>query len=218
MLRTVFWHICQTFDIDSGKISIDGIDIRNVTLKSLRDAIALVSQEITLFDDTIRSNIAYGRQDATEEQIVNAAKTAAAHDFIMNMPNGYNTYVGERGIKVSGGQRQRLAIARAMLKNAPILLLDEATSALDTESERNVQAALTKLMQNRTTLVIAHRLSTVVDADLIYVIENGTVKDSGSHDELISRDGIYARLHQMQFADQTSTNININDQKSTKDG
>lgn len=215
---TVLNLIPRFYDIDSGKISIDGIDIRNVTLKSLRDAIALVSQEITLFDDTIRSNIAYGRQDATEEQIVNAAKTAAAHDFIMNMPNGYNTYVGERGIKVSGGQRQRLAIARAMLKNAPILLLDEATSALDTESERNVQAALTKLMQNRTTLVIAHRLSTVVDADLIYVIENGTVKDSGSHDELISRDGIYARLHQMQFADQTSTNININDQKSTKDG
>ena len=189
-----------------------------MTLKSLRDAIALVSQEITLFDDTIRSNIAYGRQDATEEQIVNAAKTAAAHDFIMNMPDGYNTYVGERGIKVSGGQRQRLAIARAMLKNAPILLLDEATSALDTESERNVQAALTKLMQDRTTLVIAHRLSTVVDADLIHVIENGTVKESGSHDELISRGGIYARLYQMQFADQTSTNITINDQKSTKDG
>jgi len=215
---TVLNLIPRFYDIDNGEISIDGIDIRNVTLNSLRNAIALVSQEITLFDDTIRSNIAYGRQDATEEEIINSAKNAAAHDFIMKMPDGYDTYVGERGTKVSGGQRQRLAIARAMLKNAPILLLDEATSALDTESERNVQAALAKLMHGRTTLVIAHRLSTVMDADLIYVIDNGTVSESGSHTELITRNGIYARLYHMQFADERYQSTPINDQKTIKDG
>ena len=215
---TVLNLIPRFYDIDNGEISIDGIDIRNVTLNSLRNAIALVSQEITLFDDTIRSNIAYGRQDATEEEIINSAKNAAAHDFIMKMPDGYDTYVGERGTKVSGGQRQRLAIARAMLKNAPILLLDEATSALDTESERNVQAALAKLMHGRTTLVIAHRLSTVMDADLIYVIDNGTVTESGSHTELITRNGIYARLYHMQFADERYQSTPINDQKTIKDG
>ena len=163
---------------------------------------ALVSQEITLFDDTIRANIAYGRPDASEDEIIKAAKNAAAHDFIMEMPVGYDTYVGERGTKVSGGQRQRLAIARAMLKNAPILLLDEATSALDTESERHVQSALTKLMQGRTTLVIAHRLSTVMDADLIHVINQGELVESGSHTELIAQEGIYARLYQLQFRDE----------------
>ena len=215
---TVLNLIPRFYDIDNGEISIDGIDIRNVTLNSLRNTIALVSQEITLFDDTIRRNIAYGRQDATEEEIINSAKNAAAHDFIMKMPDGYDTYVGERGTKVSGGQRQRLAIARAMLKNAPILLLDEATSALDTESERNVQAALAKLMHGRTTLVIAHRLSTVMDADLIYVIDNGTVTESGSHTELITRNGIYARLYHMQFADERYQSTPINDQKTIKDG
>jgi subfamily B ATP-binding cassette protein MsbA len=214
---TVLNLIPRFYEADSGIISIDGIDIRNVTLKSLRNSIALVSQEITLFDDTIRSNIAYGRQDATEEEIVNSAKNAAAHDFIMNMPDGYDTYVGERGTKVSGGQRQRLAIARAMLKNAPILLLDEATSALDTESERNVQAALTKLMQGRTTLVIAHRLSTVMDADLIHVIDNGTVVESGTHAKLVTQNGIYARLYQMQFTGEPSTSTIIRDQNLFKD-
>jgi subfamily B ATP-binding cassette protein MsbA len=204
---TVLNLIPRFYDIDIGKISIDGADIRDVTLRSLRDAIALVSQEIILFDDTIRSNIAYGRQDASEDEIISAAKNASAHEFIMNMPDGYNTYVGEHGTKVSGGQRQRLAIARAMLKNAPILLLDEATSALDTESERNVQAALSKLMQGRTTLVIAHRLSTIMDADLIHVMDKGTIKESGSHTELMAKNGIYARLYQMQFSDEATPKV-----------
>ena len=204
---TVLNLIPRFYDIDIGKISIDGTDIRDVTLRSLRDAIALVSQEIILFDDTIRSNIAYGRQDASEDEIISAAKNASAHEFIMNMPDGYNTYVGEHGTKVSGGQRQRLAIARAMLKNAPILLLDEATSALDTESERNVQAALSKLMQGRTTLVIAHRLSTIMDADLIHVMDKGTIKESGSHTELMAKNGIYARLYQMQFSDEATPKV-----------
>jgi len=198
---TILNLIPRFYDVESGKIAIDGSDVRDVTFESLRGCMALVSQEITLFDDTIRANIAYGRPDAAEEDIIAAAKNAAAHDFIMAMPDGYDTYVGERGTKVSGGQRQRLAIARAMLKNAPILLLDEATSALDTESERHVQSALTNLMQGRTTLVIAHRLSTVMDADLIHVIDQGKLVESGSHAELIAQDGLYARLYQLQFRD-----------------
>ena len=210
---TVLNLIPRFYDIEIGKISIDGIDVRNVTLNSLRGAIALVSQDITLFDDTIRSNIAYGRPDASEDEIVSAAKNASAHEFIMSMPNGYNTYVGERGTKVSGGQRQRLAIARAMLKNAPILLLDEATSALDTESERNVQLALSKLMKDRTTLVIAHRLSTIMDADLIHVIDEGTIKESGSHAELMEKKGIYERLYQMQFGNNDSLNTTKENQQ-----
>lgn len=196
---TILNLIPRFYDVDKGVITIDGTDIRDTTLKSLRRSMALVSQEITLFDDTIRANIAYGQKGASEDEIIQAAKNAAAHDFIVNMPEGYDTYVGESGTKISGGQRQRIAIARAMLKNAPILLLDEATSALDTESERSVQVALRRLMQGRTTLVIAHRLSTVIDADLIHVIDNGTVAESGSHKELIDKDGIYARLYHMQF-------------------
>jgi subfamily B ATP-binding cassette protein MsbA len=196
---TILNLIPRFYDVDKGVITIDGTDIRDTTLKSLRRSMALVSQEITLFDDTIRANIAYGQKGASEDEIIQAAKNAAAHDFVVNMPEGYDTYVGESGTKISGGQRQRIAIARAMLKNAPILLLDEATSALDTESERSVQVALRRLMQGRTTLVIAHRLSTVIDADLIHVIDNGTVAESGSHKELIDKDGIYARLYHMQF-------------------
>ncbi len=199
---TILNLIPRFYDVDNGRIAIDGTDVQDVTFESLRGAMALVSQEITLFDDTIRANIAYGRPDASEDEIIKAAKNAAAHDFIMEMPVGYDTYVGERGTKVSGGQRQRLAIARAMLKNAPILLLDEATSALDTESERHVQSALTELMHGRTTLVIAHRLSTVMDADLIHVINQGKLVESGSHTELIAQDGIYARLYQQQFRDE----------------
>ena len=198
---TILNLIPRFYDVDNGRITIDGTDVREVTFESLRGSMALVSQEITLFDDTIRANIAYGRPEASEDEIIEAAKNAAAHNFIMEMPDGYDTYVGERGTKVSGGQRQRLAIARAMLKNAPILLLDEATSALDTESERHVQSALTKLMQGRTTLVIAHRLSTVMDADLIHVIDQGRLVESGSHAELIAKDGLYARLYQLQFRD-----------------
>ncbi|PPR58968.1 MAG: Lipid A export ATP-binding/permease protein MsbA [Alphaproteobacteria bacterium MarineAlpha3_Bin6] len=199
---TILNLIPRFYEVDSGFIKIDGIDVQDATLDSLRRNIALVSQEIILFDDTVRANIAYGRPDASEKEITQAAKNAAAHDFIEAMSNGYDTYVGERGTKVSGGQRQRLAIARAMLKNAPILLLDEATSSLDAESEREVQAALMELMKGRTTLVIAHRLSTVIEADLIHVIDNGKLVESGNHPELLSKNGTYARLYALQFKEQ----------------
>ena len=199
---TILNLIPRFYEVDSGVIKIDGIDVQDATLDSLRRNIALVSQEITLFDDTVRANIAYGRPDASEKEITQAAKDAVAHDFIEAMSNGYDTYVGERGTKVSGGQRQRLAIARAMLKNAPILLLDEATSSLDAESEREVQAALMELMKGRTTLVIAHRLSTVIEADLIHVIDNGKLVESGNHPELLSKNGTYARLYALQFKEQ----------------
>ncbi|CAA7611864.1 fused lipid transporter subunits of ABC superfamily: membrane component; ATP-binding component [Candidatus Terasakiella magnetica] len=189
------------FEVTDGRVLVDGQDVRDVGLASLRSKIALVSQEITLFDDSIRANIAYGRFGASDEEIEAAARAAAAHDFIIGLPEGYDTVVGERGLNLSGGQRQRLAIARAMLKNAPILLLDEATSALDTESERQVQSALERLMKGRTTIVIAHRLSTVVNADLIHVLDRGRVIESGSHDALLAQDGIYARLYAMQFAE-----------------
>jgi ATP-binding cassette, subfamily B, bacterial MsbA len=196
---TISRLLFRFYDVNEGAIRIDGQDIRDVTLSSLRGAIGLVSQEVSLFDDTIRANIAYGRFGASEEDIVAAAKAAAADDFIRGLPQGYDTMVGEHGVKLSGGQRQRLSIARAMLKNAPILLLDEATSALDTESERQVQGALKNLMHGRTTLVIAHRLSTVIEADIIYVIDNGHVAERGNHAELLRRDGVYARLHALQF-------------------
>jgi subfamily B ATP-binding cassette protein MsbA len=199
---TILNLIPRFYEVDSGIIKIDDIDVQDATLDSLRRNIALVSQEIILFDDTIRANIAYGRPDASEKEITQAAKNAAAHDFIEAMSDGYDTYVGERGTKVSGGQRQRLAIARAMLKNAPILLLDEATSSLDAESEREVQAALMELMKGRTTLVIAHRLSTVIEADLIHVIDNGKLVESGNHPELLSKNGTYARLYALQFKEQ----------------
>ena len=198
---TIMNLIPRFYDVDQGEITIDGTDIRRATLSSLRDAIALVSQDITLFDDTVKSNIAYGRLEATEDEIIGAAKAAAAHEFIMALPQGYDTYVGEQGTKLSGGQRQRLAIARAMLKDAPILLLDEATSALDTESERQVQAALRKLTNGRTTLVIAHRLSTVVSAHLIHVIDEGRLVESGSHAQLLAAGGPYARLYALQFGE-----------------
>jgi subfamily B ATP-binding cassette protein MsbA len=198
---TVLNLVPRFYDANDGSILIDEQDIRDVSLASLRKACALVSQEIILFDDSIRANILYGRLDASDEDVIQAAKNAAAHEFIMELPNGYDTLVGEDGLKLSGGQRQRISIARAMLKNAPILLLDEATSALDTQSERKVQAALHKLMKDRTTLVIAHRLSTVVDADLIYVIDRGRVVEQGTHQQLVDMDGIYARLYAMQFSE-----------------
>jgi subfamily B ATP-binding cassette protein MsbA len=204
---TILNLIPRFYDVASGAVTVDGMDVRAATLASLRGAMALVSQEVSLFDDTVRANIAYGRFGASEAEIVAAAKAAAADDFIRALPQGYDTPVGEHGVKLSGGQRQRLAIARAMLKNAPILLLDEATSALDTESERQVQAALKSLMRGRTTLVIAHRLSTVVDADLIYVIDGGRVVESGAHAELLRKGGIYARLYALQFADQAAEAI-----------
>jgi ATP-binding cassette, subfamily B, bacterial MsbA len=201
---TILNLIPRFYDVASGAVTIDGMDVREATLASLRGAIALVSQEVSLFDDTVRANIAYGRFGAAEAEIVAAARAAAADDFIRALPQGYDTPVGEHGVKLSGGQRQRLAIARAMLKNAPILLLDEATSALDTESERQVQAALTTLMRGRTTVVIAHRLSTVIDADLIHVIDGGRVVESGTHGELLRRNGVYARLYTLQFAGQAA--------------
>ncbi len=201
---TILNLIPRFYEVNGGSVCIDGHDIQNLTLGSLYKNIALVSQEVTLFDDSVSANISYGQLNASDDDIVKAAKNAAAHDFIIQLPDGYNTIVGELGIKLSGGQRQRLAIARAMLKNAPILLLDEATSALDTESERYVQHALKALMLNRTTLVIAHRLSTVTDADKIYVIENGEVKEEGSHIQLLEADGVYKRLYELQFADQKS--------------
>jgi len=205
---TILNLIPRFYDIDQGAVEIDGIDVRDVTLESLFANVALVSQEVTLFDDTVRANIAYGRSGATDEEICDAARNAAAHDFIMGLPDGYDTMVGEQGVRLSGGQRQRLAIARAMLKNAPILLLDEATSALDTESERHVQAALGKLMTGRTTLVIAHRLSTVVDADNIYVIDKGHVIEHGSHENLLAKGGAYKNLYRLQFNHERAERLN----------
>jgi subfamily B ATP-binding cassette protein MsbA len=197
---TVLNLIPRLFDVGAGAVRIDGQDVREVTLVSLRRSIALVSQDTLLFDDTIAANIRYGTPEAEQAAVVAAAQAANAHDFIAAMPQGYDTPVGPRGVKLSGGQRQRIAIARAMLRDAPILLLDEATSALDTESERLVQRALARLKQGRTTVVIAHRLSTVVSADRIFVLDKGRLVESGTHAELLKRGGAYARLYALQFA------------------
>jgi len=189
------------YDVSEGETLIDGVNTRRFTLKSLRGGIAVVTQETYLFDDTIKNNIAYAvSREVSDEDVVAAAKAANAHDFIMSFPDGYETPVGERGARMSGGQKQRLAIARAILKNAPILVLDEATSSLDTEAEQEVQRALNKLMEGRTTLVIAHRLSTVRRADAIIVIEDGRIVEKGAHDELIAAGGVYKRLYELQFA------------------
>jgi subfamily B ATP-binding cassette protein MsbA len=196
---TIFNLLLRFYDIDSGAIEIDGIDIRDVTLNSLRANMALVTQDPILFDESIADNIALGRPGASLAEIEGAARAAAAHGFISALPNGYQTQVGEGGLKLSGGERQRIAIARAMLRNAPILLLDEATSSLDTESERQVQDALTTLMANRTTIVIAHRLSTVQDAHMIHVVSHGRVIESGRHAELVAHGGLYSRLYQLNF-------------------
>jgi ATP-binding cassette, subfamily B, bacterial MsbA len=198
---TLLSLIPRLIDADRGQILIDGQNIRDVKLQSLRDQVAVVSQDITLFDDTIRANIAFGKKDASDLEIIEAAKMAAAHDFILAQPEGYQTSVGERGTKLSGGERQRIALARAFLKNAPILLLDEATSALDAESEELVQQALERLMKGRTTLVIAHRLSTIRNADNIIVLDQGKVAEQGKHAALLKTSGIYAGLHKRQFRD-----------------
>ncbi len=187
------------FDPERGKVMIDGQDIKHVTVDSLRDAIALVTQDPVLFDDTIRANIAYGAKPIDESQVIEAAKAAAAHDFITSLPRGYDTRVGEAGGLLSGGERQRIAIARAIYKDAPILLLDEPTSSLDSEAEAKVQAALERLMRGRTVLMIAHRLSTVKKADLICVLDQGRIVESGRHDELVAKGGLYTRLHRTQF-------------------
>ena len=183
-----------------GRSSIDGTDVRHLTLASLRGAMALVSQDVTLFDDTVAANIGFGDQSAGREDIINAAQAADAHDFIIALPHGYDTILGEDGDSLSGGQKQRLAIARAILRDAPILLLDEATSALDAESESKVQAALERLSNGRTTIVIAHRLSTVQKADKIYVLESGEIVESGTHKSLSrKKGGVYAKLRDLQL-------------------
>jgi ATP-binding cassette, subfamily B, bacterial MsbA len=193
--------IPRFFDVNEGKILLDGHDLRDVTIASLRQQIGTVTQETVLFNDTVRNNIAYGQPDVPMSQVEAATRMARAHDFILNMPDGYDTVIGEKGARLSGGERQRLAIARAILKNAPILILDEATSSLDMESEQLVQAALANLMQGRTVFVIAHRLSTVRRASRIAVIEGGRITEIGTHDELMQYSGTYQRLYNMQFND-----------------
>jgi subfamily B ATP-binding cassette protein MsbA len=198
--KTTITNLIPRFlDLKEGSILIDGIDIRDVTVASLRNQIAMVTQQTILFNDTVRNNIAYGDQQASEEQIHEAAKAAFAYDFIQALPKGFDTIIGEGGARLSGGQQQRISIARAILKNAPILILDEATSALDTESEREVQKALENLMKDRTTLVIAHRLSTIKNADRIIVIKNGAIVEQGTHDSLITQKGEYEMLYNMQY-------------------
>jgi subfamily B ATP-binding cassette protein MsbA len=187
------------FDPQRGNVLIDGQDIAKVTVASLREQIALVTQDPLLFDDTIRANIAYGPRAVDEEQVIHAAKAAAAHDFLMGLPKGYDTRVGEAGNLLSGGERQRIAIARALYKDTPILLLDEPTSSLDSEAEAKVQAALEELMKGRTVLMIAHRLSTVKKADLICVLDQGRIIETGRHEELVAKGGLYTRLHRTQF-------------------
>jgi ATP-binding cassette, subfamily B, bacterial MsbA len=189
------------YSATAGSVRIDGYDVRDVTLRSLREQMAIVTQETILFNDTIRNNLCYGRPDMPDDKIVAASQAAMAHDFITQMPKGYQTLIGDRGQRLSGGQRQRLAIARALLKDAPILILDEATSELDSESEMLVQRALNNLMTGRTVFVIAHRLSTIRRADVIAVLDDGVIRERGTHEELLARGGIYARLYEMQFRD-----------------
>ncbi len=191
--------IPRFYDPDSGKLKIDGQNIKDLTISSVRSVIALVSQEPILFDMSIKENILYSRPNSTDEEIISAAKSAAADSFISELPNGYNTIIGEKGYSLSGGQKQRISIARAFLKNAPILLLDEATSSLDTESESLVQEAIKKLMKDRTTLVIAHRLSTIINADQIIVLDDGKIVESGNHEELLLKNGIYKKLYEREF-------------------
>ena len=208
---TILNLIPRFYDVKNGEILIDKKNVKNYKIESVRRKIALVSQEVTLFDDTIRSNIAYGKPNCTEKELCEAAKKADAHEFITSFKEGYKSLVGEHGIQLSGGQRQKIAIARAILKDAPILLLDEATSSLDSDSEKDIQKSLKKLMKNKTTLVIAHRLSTILDADLIYVIDNGKVLEKGNHKTLMKNKGLYSKLYKLQFAGQkSSTNKIVN--------
>ena len=199
--------IPRFYDITRGEISIDGYDLRDLDLVSLRKMIAIVTQDTILFNDTIASNITYGQPDCSNERMYAAAQAANAHKFIAEQPQGYKTVIGEKGVRISGGQRQRLSIARALVKDAPILILDEATSALDSESEIEVQQAIEHLMENRTTIVIAHRLSTIRNTDRICVMEKGQIVEQGNHDELLLREGRYQQLYEMQFQDQTNGSV-----------
>ena len=196
---TILSLILRLYDPTSGAVKIDGHDLRSITQKSLRERIGLVTQETFLFHDTISNNIRFGRLDATPDEVHEAARAAYAHDFIMAQPKGYETVIGDKGCLLSGGQQQRLAIARAVLKNAPILLLDEATSSLDSESEQQIQKALAKLATGRTVIAIAHRLSTVLSADQIIVMDSGRIKEIGTHAELLEKSGYYRRLYDHQF-------------------
>jgi ATP-binding cassette subfamily B protein len=200
---TISYLVPRLYDVERGAVKIDGHDVRDLTAATIAGAVGVVTQESYLFGGTVRENISYGRPDATNEQVVAAAKAAFIHDRIMALEDGYDTVVGERGYRFSGGERQRLAIARVILEDPPILILDEATSALDTESERVVQQALEALMRRRTTIAIAHRLSTIRNADVIFTIEGGMIVERGTHDELLARGGLYARLYEEQFGDGT---------------
>jgi ATP-binding cassette subfamily B protein len=200
---TITYLVPRMYDTNEGAVRIDDRDVRKLTLGSIADAIGIVTQETYLFHDTIRRNLLYGRPDATQEELESAARAANIHNRIAQLPEGYDTVVGERGYKLSGGEKQRLAIARVILKDPKILILDEATSSLDTTSERLVQAALEPLMEGRTTIAIAHRLSTILAADVIFVVDRGRIVEQGKHDELLAAGGLYATLYEQQFADQT---------------
>jgi subfamily B ATP-binding cassette protein MsbA len=197
---TLLSLLARLYDVEAGRITIDGTDIRDVTLASLHAAIGVVTQDTILFDESVRANIAYGMPDASEDAVIAAAKAADAHGFIAALPRGYETRVGQRGVLLSGGQRQRIAIARAILRNPGILLLDEPTAALDAASEQAVKEALRQLTRDRTTIIVAHRLSTVIDADCIHVIEGGRIVESGTHAALLHSGGAYARLYSAQDA------------------
>lgn len=206
---TLISLIPRFYDVTAGKILLDGTDIREVQARSLRDKIGMVLQDNILFSESIAMNIRMGNPDATDEEMFEAAKAANAHDFIMDLPNGYDTLVGERGVKLSGGQKQRVAIARVFLKNPPLLVLDEATSALDLESEHLIQGALERLASSRTTFIVAHRLSTITHADRIVLIENGEIVEVGPHHELMSKKGHYYDLYQVQELDEPTTYTNM---------
>lgn len=193
--------IPRFYEVTSGDIKIDGVSIKDVTLNSLRSSIGVVAQDVYLFSGSVKENISYGKENATDEEIVEAAKLAGAHDFILSLPNGYDTYVGERGVKLSGGQKQRISIARVFLKNPPILILDEATSALDNESERIVQKSLELLAKGRTTFIVAHRLTTIKGADRILVLTENGIEEQGTHKELLSKGGIYSELYKLYSED-----------------